>query len=220
MSRCHRLLAVVVALSFTTAAPAAIQFPNQPKNTTGIEKMRQGIESPTAGSNKEAISDLAKWLAHRLVHPPFNGQTPPKATSESLETLLQDAERYFTMANPRVPPNDNQIAYQRELGEQMANELLYVMGETVNKLEKVNAARMLALSGKLYCEKLADVYLTLLREEKYPREIKLFAYQGLRNLLAIPDPHDPKRHILKDVVKKDAKNKEAPPVVESWPTCT
>jgi hypothetical protein len=81
----------------------------------------------------------------------------------------------------------------------MEYELMYVMTEATQRLEKVNAARMLALAGKLPYEGLADTYLKIIREDKYPPEIKLFAFQGLHNLLAIPNSNDflnPERQFL------------------------
>jgi hypothetical protein len=201
------LLAAAVSLFIVPCARAEIQFPNRP-GTTGIENMRRGEQKPSDGKNKEAIADLAKYLSHRLVFAPYGTKQAPIRipANESLDELMKEAETFFRPGIVNLGPDkiDNYLAYANELGEQMAEELMYVMNETVVKLEKVNAARLLALCGKLPCEKLADVYMKIIREDKYPREIKLFAFQGLRNLLSIPDHRDPAKHFIKDVVKKNA----------------
>jgi hypothetical protein len=167
--------------------------------------MRSGTVSPNdSPKNKDMLAELAMYLAYRLAHPPFNDTPPPMRSNESLESLLEEADRYFTMPNPKLPPTDNQVAYGRELGVQMAEKLRTVMTKSVNKLERVNAARMLALAGKLPCEPLADTYLGLIKDDKVPREIKLFAYHGLARLLAQTHPKDPKnfaRHLIDDVKK-------------------
>jgi hypothetical protein len=203
-----RLLAIGAAfVVFVPGVRAVIPEPKHPTNTTPIEQMRLGKLAVGADpKNKEVLSDLAKWLSYRLVFPPFNGKPLPKKpiVPEDLETLLREADRYFS-----IPKNDgktldaNQMEYGRELGKCMSDELLFVMSETPEKLEKVNAARMLALAGKLPCEELADTYLKIIKEEQFPDEIKLFAFQGLRNLLAIPDRLNPANHFIKINVKRN-----------------
>lgn len=198
-------LVVLTAALFASPSPGAIPFPRQPSNTVPIMRMRSGEISAADPKNKELLGDLAKYLAHRIVHPPFNGEDLKKkipGVHEDFETLLTEADRYFTFPNPRQTPiSDMQLEYARELGKEMAAELMYVMTESVKKLERVNAARMMAMAGKLPSEDLADAYLKIVREDKYPDEIKMFAYQGLRNLLSIPDPRDPTKHFMR--VTKD-----------------
>ncbi len=161
---------------------ADIPMPMQPQRTDNFEKMRQGRIPP----DKEELANLAKWLAHRLVHPPYNGVDP-----ESLRLLMDEGDkRWFRFPNPTAAPNALQLDYGKEFGKAMEYELMYVMTEATQRLEKVNAARMLALVGKLPYEGLADTYLKIIKEDKYPPEIKLYAFEGLRNLLAIPSPND------------------------------
>jgi len=179
------------------SSTADIPFPARPVATNLLERMRQGKVAP----DKQEIEGLAKWLAHRLVHPPYNGiELNGKATGEGdLKALLSDAEYWVRWPNPNQAPNEFQLAYAKELGKAMEYELMYVMAEAPQRLEKVNAARMLAVVGKLPYEALADTYLKIVREDKYPPEIKLFAFEGLRNLLAIPSNgnfNDPARQFL------------------------
>ena len=185
---------------------ADIPKPNRPTNTTDLEKMRGGTLSVAANAakNKQLIGDLARYLTHRLVHPPFNGEElkVKPAIHEDLDTLLAEVDKWTAFPN-RQPPNEAQLEYAKELGSQLEFEILYVMSETVKPLERVNAARMLATVGKLQCESLAPAYLKLIKETKYPMEIKFFAFQGLRNLLAIPfDSKTPNVHFIRDGLKQ------------------
>ena len=197
-------------LGFLLSSPlvgADIPYPKRPPNTTDLERMRGGTLSVAANlaKNKQLIGDLAKYLAHRLVHPPFNGEElkikPP--IHEDLDTLLVEVDKWTGWPNPRQPPNEMQIEYAKELGSQLEFEIMYVMSETVKPLERVNAARMLATVGKLPCESLATAYLKIIKETKYPLEIKFFAFQGLRHLLAIPfDARTPNVHFIRDGLKQ------------------
>ncbi len=188
-------------------AAAEIVYPRRPPDSTKIEQMRRGDSTvePTSATGHELIADLSRWLTHRLVHPPFNGVEPKTklpGTPEDLETLMQETDRWIHFADRKAKPNKQQLDYSKILGEEMALQLMFIMGETTNKLEKVNAARMLAQIGQLYCEPLADTYLTIIRDsKKFPPEIQLFAFEGLANLLAIPDTDDPNKHFILKTVK-------------------
>jgi hypothetical protein len=176
---------------------ADIPLPATPNSTNQFERMRQGKVAP----DKEQIETLAKWLTHRLVHPPYNGLELNSKTSgqADLQSLLTEVERWCRWPNPGQAPNDLQLQYAKEFGKAMEYELLYIMAEASSRLDKVNAARMLAVVGKLPYEALADTYLKIIREEKYPPQIKLYAFEGLRNLLAVPsngDFNDPSRQFL------------------------
>ena len=185
---------------------AAVQYPKQPTDTTVIEKMRSGtISVGSNAKNKELLGDLAKWLSWRLAFPPYNGEEPKTkipGPPESLDILLDEGERKFSWPNPKQPPNENQLEYAQELGKAMDEELMYVIEESVSKkIVRVNAARMLAHAAKMPYAGFADTFLKIIKQEKYGPELKLFAFQGLHNLLAISEPRDPTRHFIKDHAK-------------------
>ncbi|MCE9533253.1 MAG: hypothetical protein K8T89_19315 [Planctomycetes bacterium] len=197
------LFAVAIFTGPIVAAPV-FDYPKKPSDSTPIEKMRSGEFSASNAKNKELLGDLAKWHVHRLAHPPFNGEelkTKVFGTPDTIETLMIETERLFRWPDPRTPPNANQLEYAKILGQAMQYELLDLMEKTSVKLEKVNAARMLASTGRLPCEDLVPTYLKLIKDDKVGLEIKFFAFQGLRNLLLIPDPSEPAKHFIRDPIK-------------------
>ena len=212
--RCPLVLRALLLLLVPFGLPSArgqFDYPRRPSDTTVLEKMRGGTAKVSdSPKNEDLLNDQAIWLAHRLVHPPFNGKEPDKksAIPESLETLLDEVDRACSWPNQRQPPNAAQMEYAKAFGKVLSTKIMDVYNQTDKKLEKVNAARMLAVAGKLPYEGLADIYLNIIRDNSYPDEIKLFAFHGLRNLLAIPDPNFPAKHFIATLAKLAEISKE------------
>ena len=200
------LLAVAVLIFRTEVLVAAIPAPMRPANTTPIEKMRTGTIAP----EKDKVDEMAEWLAFRLVQPPFNGHeqtTKVYSDSENIETLIDEVERWCRRRYERQPPNEGEIRYAKEFGQAMRDRIMLVIDDpATQRLEKVNASRMLAIIGKLQYEGIADTYLKMIRDDKYPPELKRYAFEGLRNLLSIPaklneNQFDPTKHFITNNLK-------------------
>ena len=201
MNRLIATCAAIVLLGSGSLARAQFDMPNRPGDTTSLEKMRAGTVSYASdvAKHERLINDLARWLAHRLVHPPFNGKEADKKAGpfpEDIETLTAEVNRWCTWPNPNAPPNAMQVEFAKALGKELSTKIMEVYDQTDNRLVRVNAARMLSVIGRLPYEGLADVYLKMIRDKSYPDEIKLFAFQGLRSLLSITDPITPTKHFI------------------------
>ncbi len=200
------LAALVVSFS---SARADVPFPSFPKSDAlnNLSKMRNGLlnvkDKPEYAN---AFADLASWMADRLAHPPFNGEEPKvKPTRvENIDTLLEEVEFYCTVP-PRPKTNvdelNNQLDNIRVFAQKMDERIQYVMKESQKRLVKVNAARMLALVGRLPTDAMVDSYLKMIRDDKYPPEVKLYVFQGLGNVLAAVDPKDPTKGVIPDMDK-------------------
>jgi len=187
---------------------AEVPFPNSPKSNAynNVQKMRLGqLNVKDKAEYPNSYADLASYLVDRLVHPPFNGKEfkgkqigPP----ESIDTLLEEVANYCIVP-PRtdVDEQNNQIANMRVFAEKMGERIQYVMKDTTERLEKVNAARMLAVVAKLPTDALADTFLKLIRDDNVPREVKLYLFEGLGNLLAGVDPKDRTKGVIQDMDK-------------------
>jgi hypothetical protein len=218
-------LSLVVALSLSTRPALAQPFPypeRLPEGTTAIERMRSGTMEFADDPKKytDQFQRLARYLAHRVVHPPYNGMEGPKkgGLPENIETLMEEAEHFLSWPNRLTVPNPNQIDYAVNFGKALEYEVMEVYEKAEKRLEKVNAARMLSLIGKMPYEGIADTYVKIIREDKYPLEIKLFAFEGLRYLLAIPDPLFPNRHFFWHAAKNAAKGAEIAKALEMFIT--
>lgn len=224
MSRAQRfipsLVVAAVLLSTGVARPQPFPFPAPPRDTTTIEKMRSGTVDfdSNVKTHEELLQQYAKWFAHRLVHPPFNGMEPAKKSfsNENLETLISDMEKALLWPNPRLPANDFQIKYAFHFAKALEYEIMDVYEKAEKPLEKVNAVRMFATVGKAPNAALADTYLKIIRDGKYGLEIKLFAFQGLHNFLAISNPLDPKEHFFADARRNAAKWAEIAQEIEKF----
>lgn len=206
------LFAMVASVSL---AGAAVPYPSLPKSDAlnNLQKMRLGqLNVKDKPEYANAMVDMASWLADRLPHPPFNGEDlnvkmagPP----ESIDTLLEEVERYCILP-PRnnVDERNNQIDNYRVFAEKMAERLEFVMKDTNKRLVKVNAARMLAIIGKLPTDAPVNTYLKMIRDPAVPDEVKLYVFTGLGNSLAAIDFKDPTKGVIQDVDKLAEISKE------------
>jgi hypothetical protein len=149
-----------------------------------------------------AIADLASFMADRVVHPPFNGEEPRTRTTESIDTLLDEIDRYSVVPKrTNVDETNNQIDNIRVFAEKMGERIDYVIRNSQRRLEKVNAARMLVVVAKLPTDALVNQLLKMIREDAYPYEVKLYVFQALGNVLAAVDLKDPTKGVIPDMDK-------------------
>jgi hypothetical protein len=180
------------------ALGADVKYPSPPKNTSPLESMRTGKTSVAADPrNGDVLKEEAIWLAHRLAFPPYNGREPMTKTTDDIESLMEEVNRRISWQNPRTVPNAMQLEFAQAFGKALAEEILYVYDNTDDRLVRINAARMLATIGRLPYAALADQYLKMIRDNAYPMEVKRYAFEGLRNLLAVPDATYPNQHFIK-----------------------
>ena len=225
MTPLPRLLALgSVTLLFAAAAPAA-DIPKPPdgysKARYVVDRLRSGSErvagdevsSADATRNRAALKTYAQYLAYSIAQPPYNGDPVPKddktprRPDASMATLMEEAARYADLpigSGNQGRPTQSQYEYGAEFGAAIAPEAQLVWTNSAKPIERVNAVRLMAITAQLPAPALIDPLLAVVNNPRVSDAEKLYAFQGLKNLLdqvgldatggPMPDRHFPALH--------------------------
>jgi hypothetical protein len=216
--------AVGLALGIVLSVESGLrgQVPPPPKAESNltwfpVQEMREGkrrvvdSDKQTAKQNREALQRAAQSLAYRIAQPPYNGDPPvEKKGGPSLEVMMMDmtmpklmdeAQRYFISPTPRNKLTDMQMEYVREFAPLIDKELHVVLEKGSKPIVRINAARMLSLAARMPYPGFANGLMAIVKDPEMPEPIKLYAFQGLNNLLAQPGPDANQPHIYEDTAK-------------------
>lgn len=215
MTRSPWLLALCASPLFAAATNAA-DVPRPPKQEAGriqndVYHMRSGtlrVADPDksrdeAAKNRASIKLVCEYLAYSLAHPPYNGDpipredkiTPPNA---SIDLLMRDAASFVDLIPP--PTNQGKLAqeqleYANEFGKAMVDAVKVVLDASAAPVTRINAVRLLSITARMPAAVLADPLLAVVNNPKGSEAEKLYAFEGLRNLLEQSDVMIPDRHI-------------------------
>ena len=216
--------AVGLALGIVLSVESGLrgQVPPPPKAESNqtwfpVQEMREGkrrvidSDKQTTKQNREALQRAAQSLAYRIAQPPYNGDPPVEkkggpSREEMLELmtmprLMDEAQRYFLAPSARNKLSDMQMEYVREFAPLIDKELHVVLEKGTKPIVVINAARMLSLAARMPYPGTADGLMAIIKDPKQPEPVKLYAFQGLNNLLAQPGPDANQPHIYEDTVK-------------------
>jgi hypothetical protein len=194
-----------LALVLLLAGLLRAQVPPPPDAGRGgvknlVYQMRSGNtrvkEDP---KNREHIKTVAQWLAFSLCQAPYNGDTKPKALPTDNPTYLIDNEAkafYDVYSGSTTALTQNQIEFADEFGKAIAEACGVILANPTKPIERVNAVRLMAAVAHAPAPSLADPLVAVVTNPKATDAEKVYAFQGLRNLLEQPDPTDPARHIF------------------------
>jgi hypothetical protein len=211
-----RFVAIGVALWFSSAAFAA-DVPKPPdanKFRGDVAKMRSGsirVKDPEDKSrwayNQQAIDTVANWLAYTLATPPVNGEPVPREEKSgfSIRTMgeLMDEVSFFTQLNPPASNQGKLLIEQAEFGlafgKAMIKATKVVLDNSARPIERINAVRMMAITARMPCPDLADAFVEIINNAKVSDAEKLYAFEGIKNLMDQTDIIDSNRHVIRDV---------------------
>jgi hypothetical protein len=146
--------------------------------------------------NKEVMTRMAKYLTYRIAQPVY--QDPEKDNpkdEKSMTRLMEEAQRWLIHSTPeRRIINPRQLEYATEFAKVMDEQLRFVLANAGGKqIVRLNAVRMMAMVAKMPYPGTADALLNVINDPKESDGVKLYAYQGLRNLLAQTVPNADKQ---------------------------
>lgn len=160
--------------------------------------------------NRKAIGEMAKYMAYRLDASPYNGigDDPVYAKKEPMPTddkpiarLMREAQDSMLFPSSIKGPTEDQMAFITEYGKALDKELVFVLKNASKPIVRVNAARMLALTAKMPYVGIADSLVAILKDEKELDGVKMYACEGLREVLQHNDKIEPKRSAIVDPKK-------------------
>src|SRR5262245_1808291 len=151
--------------------------------------------------NKAAMKRMAQYLAYRLVKPEYHDYDKGDPRDEkTMNKLMEDTRRWFIIERSDTRLGPRQLEYAQEFGNIMAEELKFVLANDPKPIVRVNAARMMSLLARTPYPGIVDPLLGIIKDEKELEAVKVYAYQGLRNILAQADSAGD--HIINEPAKR------------------
>jgi hypothetical protein len=202
-----RPLAACLALVLLAAAAAA-EVPKPPDNVSrhrqAVYQMRSGnVRVKDDPKNRETLKVVAQWLAFTICTPPYNGDPLPAGTKAPIGTNLSMAEIMADAASlsdiysgTTAKPGQEQIEFADEFGKAIAEAVAVVLANSQKPIERINAVRLMSVAARIPAPSLADALLAVVKNTKASDAEKLYAFQGLRNLLEQSDVNEPSRHVF------------------------
>ena len=217
MTPSSRLFALAVASIVCPAAFAAdIPKPPDANRVRGdVAKMRSGsirVKDPDLRSdwpkNQKSIDTVAQWLAYTIATPPYNGEPVPREDKtpafvpRAMSDLMVEAE-FFTTLQPAASNmgklSVEQIEFGLEFGKAIGKAALVVLDNSARPIERINAVRLMAIAARMPCPDLSDHFIAIIGNTKGSDAEKLYAFQGIKNLMEQTDIIDPNKHVIRDV---------------------
>lgn len=200
---------LAICLALVLAAAATAEVPKPPDISRGgfkntVYQMRSGnIRVKDNPKNREILRAVAQYLAFTICTPPYNGEQPPASdktpigVKRDMSEIMGDAHSLSDIySGTTAKPGQEQIEFADEWGKAIAEAAGVVLANSQKPIERINAIRLMAESARIPAPSLADPLVAVVKNQKASDAEKLYAFQGLRNLLAQEDVNDSNRHIF------------------------
>jgi hypothetical protein len=215
MTRSPRLAALCVGALLVAAANAA-EIPKPPQVEASriqnqVYQMRSGtlrVADPdqpaaVATKNRQMIKTVADYLAFSIAQPPYNGEpipredkiTPPNHTMADLMLRAESFANLPISAGNQGKVAQEQVEYAAEMGKAIADAVKVVLENSNKPIERVNAVRLLSIFARIPAAALVEPLLVIVNNPRLSDAEKVYAFQGLRNLLEHSDLTFPDRHM-------------------------
>jgi len=202
-----RSIPVVISLFVAGIAVADVPKPPDPgRSKNFVYSMRSGSirvkENPT--ENREHLKKVAQWLAFTICQPPYNGEVPAEKLPAGIDRTMDGLIRVEMGSFVDLPisggnlgkPSQEQLEYSDEFGKAIAEAVKVVLDNSGKPIERINAVRLMSIAAKIPAPSLADPFIAIVKNENISEAEKLYAFQGLKNLLEQSDINDVTRPIF------------------------
>jgi hypothetical protein len=200
---------LAICLALVLAAAAAAEVPKPPDVSRGglkntVYQMRSGnIRVKDDPKNREILRAVAQYLAFTICTPPYNGEQPPASdktpigVKRDMSEIMADAHSLSDIySGTTAKPGQEQIEFADEWGKAIAEATAVVLANSQKPIERINAVRLMSVAARIPAPSLADPLVAVVKNQKATDAEKIYAFQGLRNLLAQEDVNDANRHIF------------------------
>jgi hypothetical protein len=220
MTRSPRLVALGVGFLLVAAAKAAdVPKPPPPTETSRamsqVRQMRNGnlrvagetTSAQDAARNRQMLKIVAEHFAYSVAAPPYNGEPIPRdeknapPPSATMALLMRDLESFAAQEGYNLAPStggkvsQEQLEYAAEFGKAIATAAQVVLEKSAKPIERVNTVRLMSIVARIPAPDLVDPLVAVVNNPKGSDAEKLYAFEGLRNLLEQHDETFPDRHI-------------------------
>jgi hypothetical protein len=159
-----------------------LPYPRWDKDDKELKAFQAYRDSGSAVS-PETLDQAAQWYAYRFTHDTF--QTPAKPGAKGMHDLLKDALlQVIDPKDPNKKVSEAQLRFMEDFDKPFIKHLHLVV-KNPKPIVRVNAAMVLA---KLAATGQEDAVMVLLEVIKDPKEndgIKLHAFKGVKDFLAL-----------------------------------
>ncbi len=145
-----------------------------------FQALRKG-EQTYSDANKALLDRGAQWYAYRLTHSEFH---EPKPGGKSVHDLCKDALDQIVDPHPGGRPASPALLTFKEEFEKRFVPRLQEVSKNPRVVARLNAAIILAKLAERGCEEAADVLVEIVKDPAENEGVKLWAFRGLRQLLA------------------------------------
>lgn len=179
-----------------------------------VQKMRAGnirIKDPDNkadwAKNQQSIDTVAKWLAFSVATPPINGEPLPRddksiPAMKTMDDLMDNVVSYTNLGGGATTLGKlsvEQVEYGMIFGKALADAVKIVRQNSFRPIERINAVRILAIAARMPCPDLADSFIEIISNKEINDGEKLYAFQGIKNLMEQTDNVDASKHVIRDV---------------------
>jgi hypothetical protein len=202
-----RSIPVVIGLFVAGIAVADVPKPPDPgRSKNFVYSMRSGSirvkDDPTV--NREHLKKVAQWLAFTICQPPYNGEVPAEKLPPGIDRTMDGLLRVEMGSFVDLPisggnlgkPSQEQLEYSDEFGKAIADAAKVVLDNSGKPIERINAVRLMSIAARIPAPSLADPFIAIVKNDKISDAEKLYAFQGLKNLLEQSDINDVTRPIF------------------------
>lgn len=206
MSLPSRPVAVAVAwlLSAAVVSAAVPAPPEASRYKPPVYQMRAGNKRfKDDPKHREAVKTIAEWLAFTICTPPYNGEPVPPTdrtpigARRDMNLIMSDARSLSNVYSGSTgQPNQAQLEFADEFGKAIADATGVVLNQSGKLIERINAVRLLAVAAENPAPSLFAPLVAIVNNPKASDAEKLYAFQGLRNLLEQPGIENPNWHII------------------------
>lgn len=160
--------------------------------------------------NRMAVGEMAKYMAYRLDTSPYNGigddplytrKEPMPTDDKPITRLMNEAYNSMLFPSSIKGPSPDQMVFINEYGKALEKECMFVLKQASKPIVRINASRMLAQTAKMPYLGIADSFLAILKDPKELEGVKMYACQGLRDVLQHNDKIEPSRSAIVDPTK-------------------
>jgi hypothetical protein len=139
-------------------------------------------EQPITDANKVLLDRGAQWYAYRLTHSIYH---EPKVGGKTIHEICKEALDQIVEPKPSGRPAKQSLLTFKEEFEKRFVPRLQEVTKNPRFAARINAAIILAKLAEKGCEETADVFVEIIKDPMESEGVKLWAFRGLKNLLAL-----------------------------------
>ena len=156
---------------------------------------------------RRRIDTVAQWLVYTVATPPVNGELVPRddKTFFSVRTMSDLIYEVGFFTNLQPPASNmgkllvEQIEFGSAFGKSLAKAVKVVLDNSAKPIERINAVRILSIAARMPCPDLVDSFVDIIGNAKTSDAEKIYAFEGVQNLMEQRDIVDPSKHVIRDV---------------------